>query len=244
MYEYACQQAEDAEDMLKMLRELLTEEKDSGTRGLQLVSEQFDKLTKKAREAAEEAKTFRDLQKRGMESLLGGPSKPKAAANNGGEWHDPVLRPGALSGSGLDKEEDEMDVEEVEGEMQQVRAPLASQATFADRARFIPLRLSAEERPLLRLLEACLSVSEYTDKVDVLSGFGSRKTQRITTQIKAICQILSGLLVASNYKKGQELITDKNFEANAEFFQVSQWHTLTSRAPPASPLKQATNPKP
>ena len=37
--------------------------------------------------------------------------------------------------------------------------------SFEMRARFIPLRLTLDERRLLRLLEAALSVSEYTDKV-------------------------------------------------------------------------------
>ena len=37
--------------------------------------------------------------------------------------------------------------------------------TFLERSRYIPLRLSADERRYLHLLEAALSVSAYTDKV-------------------------------------------------------------------------------
>lgn len=70
--------------------------------------------------------------------------------------------------------------------------------------RFIPLRLKGEERRLLRLLEAALVVSEYTDKVDILTWRG--KNERIHAQIKDICAILCGLVVAQNYKRGQQLI--------------------------------------
>ena len=36
---------------------------------------------------------------------------------------------------------------------------------FVERAKYIPLRLSMAERKKLRLVEACMEVSEYTDKV-------------------------------------------------------------------------------
>lgn len=45
------------------------------------------------------------------------------------------------------------------------------------------------------------------------------KVQRIHHQIKDICQILCGLVVAENYKRGQALIVDRTFKDNAVFFQ-------------------------
>ena len=85
--------------------------------------------------------------------------------------------------------------------------PVASTSgnnSFLERSKYIPLRLQSEERRLLRLLEAALSVSEYTDKVDIINW--KSKTSRIHAQIKDICAILSGLVVAQDYKKGQRLV--------------------------------------
>jgi len=90
---------------------------------------------------------------------------------------------------------------------------------FVDRAKFIPLRLTLPERKFLRLLEAALSVSEYTDKIDTL-GFGLSKAKRIVHQIRELCAIMSGLLLSADYKRGQELFTDRDFQANAEFYQT------------------------
>lgn len=111
-----------------------------------------------------------------------------------------------------------VDEEEAEEASGQVAPAVQLRSTFTERARYIPLRLSMDERRLLRLLEAALSVSEYTDKVDIASW--RSKSARIHAQIKDICAILSGLVVAQNYKRGQQLIVDRNFQDNAQFFQV------------------------
>lgn len=84
-------------------------------------------------------------------------------------------------------------------------------------ATYIPMRLTYEERHLLRLLEAALQVSEYTDRVDILSY--KSKGKRIVEQLKEICSVLSGLVIASNMKIGQKLLEMKNFSDNAKWFQ-------------------------
>ena len=89
---------------------------------------------------------------------------------------------------------------------------------FIERAKFIPLRLTLPERKILRLVEAALTVSEYTDKIDTI-GFGLSKAKRIVYQIRELCAIMSGLVISADYKKGQELFTDRDFQANAGFFQ-------------------------
>jgi hypothetical protein len=86
---------------------------------------------------------------------------------------------------------------------------------FLERAKYIPLRLAVHERKYLRLLEAALHVSEYTDKIDIITY--SSKSKRIVAQIRELCAILSGLVLAADYKAGQELFQDRNFEDNADF---------------------------
>jgi hypothetical protein len=53
--------------------------------------------------------------------------------------------------------------------------------------------------------------------VDIISY--SSKSKRIVAQIKDFCAILSGLVVAGDYKLGQELFSDRAFSENEEFFQ-------------------------
>jgi hypothetical protein len=89
---------------------------------------------------------------------------------------------------------------------------------FVERSKFIPMRLTLHERKYLRLLEAALTVSDYTDKIDTL-GFGYSKAKRIVHQIRELCAIMSGLLLSTDYSQGQQLFADRDFEANTEFYQ-------------------------
>jgi hypothetical protein len=100
---------------------------------------------------------------------------------------------------------------------------------LAQRAKSIPLRLTLPERKLLRLLEAALHVSEYTDRVDILS-YSSTRTQRAAAQIRELCSILSGLCLAADYKTGQELFKGRDFAACedwfAKVFEIGRRHKI------------------
>lgn len=86
-----------------------------------------------------------------------------------------------------------------------------------ERSRYIPLRLTLEERKYMRLVKNTMDVSEYTDRIDILRW--RNKTKRIHAQLKEICAILTGLVVACDYSAGQRLVKEKDFSDNAAFFQ-------------------------
>ncbi|EEB07578.1 DUF2009 protein [Schizosaccharomyces japonicus yFS275] len=92
-----------------------------------------------------------------------------------------------------------------------------SKITIAQKAKVVPLRLQYDERKLLRLLEASLNVSDYTDVVDILTF--STPAKRTATQLKGISSILSGIMIAYDYQVGQELLKHRNYEQYADFFQ-------------------------
>lgn len=85
-------------------------------------------------------------------------------------------------------------------------------------SQFVPMRLTFEERKLLRLLEAALNVSEYTDRIDILSY--TSKTKRIVAQLREMCTILTGLAVATNMEVGGSLMQDQDFAAHADWYKA------------------------
>ncbi|BFZ54272.1 hypothetical protein PYCC9005_001305 [Savitreella phatthalungensis] len=117
----------------------------------------------------------------------------------------------------MNQEEEEMDADVPDDLPDAPATDVATISNILARSRFIPLRLTPDERHLLRLLEAALAVSEYTDKIDILSY--TSKAKRIVAQLKHICAILSGLMVAQDYKAGQSLLEDRDYAANAQFYR-------------------------
>lgn len=84
----------------------------------------------------------------------------------------------------------------------------SSTRPMRERAKYIPLRLTYEERKSLRLVNAAINVSDYTTVVDV--EFKNR-ARRNHVQLQHIVAFLSGLLAATNYDIGQGVLQDRNF---------------------------------
>ena len=56
----------------------------------------------------------------------------------------------------------------------------------------------------MRLLDAALQLTDYTDEIDTL-GIGPSKAKSIVHHIRELCAIVFGLVLAADYKQGQEL---------------------------------------
>lgn len=116
-----------------------------------------------------------------------------------------------------DSPHEDEDAEEVTLEATHVDKAAVS-ARFMSLAKFVPMRLTFEERKLFRLLEAALNVSEYTDKVDIYAGAKSRARRQVT-QLREVCTVLTGLVVANGMETGLRLVTDKEFAVNADWYK-------------------------
>ena len=194
--EYATSKADESKAVRDVIRELAA----GGAPELQQALERLDRLVAQAETEARAVAATAEAE--------------RASAN--GTANGDARAPGPDASETM-----EVDVSRPSNLDLQTKAPLLSVnfESFAERAKYIPLRLDMEERKLLRLLEAALHVSEYTDHVDVVTFRG--KTQRITKQLREICAIMCGLVVATDYRRGQALIKDKDFETNASFFQTA-----------------------
>ena len=94
---------------------------------------------------------------------------------------------------------------------------LYSPPWFAERAKYIPLRLGMVQRKGLRLLQSALKVCDYTDKIDVATNRTMAK--RVQAQIRDVCALLSGIVVAVNYDEGQAIVESRDFVRHKDFFR-------------------------
>ena len=103
---------------------------------------------------------------------------------------------------------------------------------IAEFAKWVPMRLTDDERKLLHILEGALEVSQYTDKVDVSfdyygwntgsSGYYSsssyKKQAIIDAEISKLLDLITGLCVAGDPRANAHIITQTLTE-NVPFFQ-------------------------
>ena len=76
-------------------------------------------------------------------------------------------------------------------------------AWFRDRCQYIPLRLTYEERKSLRLIQALMKASEYTDLVDAADFKNEMK--RNMTQLKCLRAGFTGIIASFDYRTAQKL---------------------------------------
>eukprot|EP00929_Paragymnodinium_shiwhaense_P041215 TRINITY_DN21414_c0_g1_i1.p1 TRINITY_DN21414_c0_g1~~TRINITY_DN21414_c0_g1_i1.p1 ORF type:complete len:636 (+),score=211.23 TRINITY_DN21414_c0_g1_i1:102-1910(+) len=93
---------------------------------------------------------------------------------------------------------------------------------FYERAKFVPMRLTYDERKYLRLIDATMHVSHYTDHMDSANAVNTKANpaRKLALQMKQLCAILTGMQVAHNYEQGQELMQSREFNTKSSFFQT------------------------
>lgn len=73
-----------------------------------------------------------------------------------------------------------------------------------------------QERQFLRLLQAQLSVSTYTDAIDRPD---LQSNKRVHAQILKICAFLSGVLASIDYEEGQKLLASRQWKSQEGLFR-------------------------
>jgi len=105
---------------------------------------------------------------------------------------------------------------------------------FVERAKFVPMRLTLEERKTLRLVDAFLKGSTYVDHVDSVyaattsttAGAGGGETnknrmKRVHEKLRCIATTFIGFIAALDYEAGKELARTNNFSQYADVFRTA-----------------------
>mmetsp|Transcript_29193 Transcript_29193/g.73271 ORF Transcript_29193/g.73271 Transcript_29193/m.73271 type:complete len:589 (-) Transcript_29193:107-1873(-) len=97
---------------------------------------------------------------------------------------------------------------------------LSDDIDFYERAKFVPMRLTYDERKYLRLIDSTMHVSHYTDHMDNVAAMRSNPARKLALQMKQLCAILTGMQVAHSYEEGQKLMQSREFAGQSTFFQT------------------------
>ena len=89
---------------------------------------------------------------------------------------------------------------------------------FCERSKFIPLRLSYEERKWLRLVKATMRGAEYTDIID--GKIFKSEVRRNNEIVRCLGATLTGLVTAINHQEGQRLAEERNFSVYRKDIQT------------------------
>lgn len=123
-------------------------------------------------------------------------------------------------------QEEEKRVAEMNFDMNAITIPSCN---ILERSKYIPLRLTFEERKSLRLVNSAISVSNYTNVIDV--NFRN-PAKRQHAQLQQIVAFLSGLVSAIDYDKGQQVLEDRNFLPHEQLIQdlleISRRYKITN----------------
>ena len=82
-------------------------------------------------------------------------------------------------------------------------------AWFRERCKYIPLRLTYEERKSLRLIQALMKASEYTDLVDGANFKTEQK--RMIRQMKCLRAAFTGIIASFDYRTAQRITDGADF---------------------------------
>ncbi len=75
----------------------------------------------------------------------------------------------------------------------------------------------------MRLLSQAMAVVDYTTSVDqtqFVDAPSKTRAKRLHQQIKEVCGILTGLVISSDFKVGQRLLQDNEFNRHPGWFQM------------------------
>lgn len=92
-------------------------------------------------------------------------------------------------------------------------------SSVKERSKYIPIRLSLEERKILRLVESTMNCCDYTSQVDRGQKGFKNSARRTHAILKGVTSVLRGIITSLNYPVGQKLLNDGNYQEYEDFFR-------------------------